>query len=257
MLKMISPPFRLFSLFSLLISFSVFADNKATLVIGYGDHNAAPFTIERGEELQGGIIKDIAKEIAAEIDINVSFVKTPRKRTERNLINDDIHLILLSNPAWLSNKKLRWSETLFTQKDVMVVRADNPNKYNQISDFRGMVIGTIRGYTYPSLQSYFEKEQLIRYDVNNLQVNLIRLDLNRIDALVDAEILINHQLKQSDNASHFKVLPLTVSQDPLKAALSPNAPITMKQLNQTLKKLKDQGVIAAILKKYQIEDNKQ
>tara|TARA_B100000809_G_scaffold227030_1_gene239107 strand:- start:1070 stop:1843 length:774 start_codon:yes stop_codon:yes gene_type:complete len=253
MLKMTFLSFRLLSLVYLLIPLSVFADNKTTLVIGYGDHNAAPYTIESGEELQDGIIKDIAKEISAEIGINITFVKTPRKRTERNLLNDDIHLVLLSNPAWLSNKKLRWSETLFTQKDVMVVRADNPKKYNQISDFRGMVIGTIRGYTYPSLDPYFEKEQLIRYDVSNLQVNLIRLDLNRIDALVDAEMLINYQLKQSKNADNFKVLPLIVSQDNLKAVLSPNAPITMKQLNQTLQKLKDQGVIAAILKKYHRE----
>jgi polar amino acid transport system substrate-binding protein len=128
----------------------------------------------------------------------------------------------------------------------MVVRADNPKKYTQISDFKGMVIGTIRGYIYPSLEPYFVNEQLIRYDVSNLQVNLSRLDLNRIDALIDAEMLINYQLKQSKNADSFKVLPLTISQDNLKTVLSPNAPITMKQLNQTLQKLKDQGVVAAI-----------
>jgi polar amino acid transport system substrate-binding protein len=247
--------FRLLSLIYLLIPLSVFADNKTTLVIGYGEHNAAPYTIESGEELQDGIIKDIAKEIATEIGINTTFVKIPRKRTERNLLNDDIHLVLLSNPAWLSNKKLRWSGTLFTQKDIMVVRADNQKKYNQISDFKGMVIGTIRGYIYPTLEPYFVNKQLIRYDVSNLQINLSILDLNRIDALIDAEMLINYQLKQSKNTHNFKVLPLTISQDNLKAVLSPNTPITMKQLNQTLQKLKDQGVIAGILKKHHRADN--
>ena len=84
-------------------------------------------------------------------------------------------------------------------------------------------------------------------------MNLIRLELNRIDALVDADILIDYQLKQVKNAEIFKVLALTVSQHKIQADLSPNAPITMVQFNQALKKLKDQGVIAAILRKYQIE----
>jgi len=83
-----------------------------------------------------------------------------------------------------SHKRMLWLCELTT-----------PKKYNKTPDFRGMVISTIRGYTYPSLEPYFEKEQLIRYDISNLQVNLIRLELNRIDALVDAEMLINYQLQ--------------------------------------------------------------
>jgi ABC-type amino acid transport substrate-binding protein len=137
----------------------------------------------------------------------------------------------------------------------MVIKADNSNLYQEITDFRGMTIGTIRGYKYPTLQPFFDKDYFIRYDVNNLNVNLIRLGLNRIDALVDAEVLINYQLKKYENPKEFKVLPLVVSQQNIQAALSPNAPITLITFNQALKRLKEQGVIAAILKKYHIEEN--
>jgi len=246
---------KLITLFSLFTPLSAFAENETKLLIGYGDHNAPPYAIEKAEKLYGGIIKDIATELSGELDISITFVKTPRKRTERYLESDTIHLVLITNPSWLSNsEKLQWSESLFIEKDIIVIKADNPNEYHKIADFRGMLIGTIRGYKYPALQPFFNKEYLIRYDVANLDVNFIRLALNRIDALVDADILINYQLKNNENANLFNVLPITVSQHNIQAALSPNAPITLLQLNQALKKLKDQGVIAAILKKYQIGD---
>ena len=134
-----------------------------------------------------------------------------------------------------------------------VGKADDKKNYQKITDFRGMIIGTIRGYKYPTLQPYFDKGYFNRYDVSNLNVNFIRLDLKRIDALVDAEILINYQLKQSNNSDSYKVMPMEVSQQHIQAALSPKAPITLLQLNQVLKKLKEQGVIEAILKKYTID----
>lgn len=239
----------------MLFSLSALADNKTKLIITYGDHNSAPYAIEKGEQLSGGIIKDIATELSDELDVGVTFIKTPRKRIERYLENNTIHLVLIANPAWLINSdKLQWSETILIEKSIMVIKASNENKYQEIIDFRGMIIGTIRGYKYTNLQPYFDKEYFIRYDVSNLNVNFIRLALERIDALVDSEILINYQLKQNKNAQVFKVLPLIVSQHNIQAALSPNAPITLTQLNQALNKLKDQGVIAAILKKYDIEE---
>jgi polar amino acid transport system substrate-binding protein len=252
---MILKKLNFFILYSMLFSLSALADNKTKLIITYGDHNSAPYAIEKGEQLSGGIIKDIATELSDELDVGVTFIKTPRKRIERYLENNTIHLVLIANPAWLINSdKLQWSETILIEKSIMVIKASNENKYQEIIDFRGMIIGTIRGYKYTNLQPYFDKEYFIRYDVSNLNVNFIRLALERIDALVDSEILINYQLKQNKNAQIFKVLPLIVSQHNIQAALSPNAPITLTQLNQALNKLKDQGVIAAILKKYDIEE---
>jgi len=252
---MILKKFKLLICFSSLIALSVLADDKTTLIIGYGDHDSAPYAIESGERLSSGIIKDIATELSGELDINITFIKTPRKRTERYLESNTIHLILITTPHWLSNsEKLQWSDTIFIEKDIMVIKADDSNLYQQLADFRGMTIGTIRGYKYPTLQPFFDKEYFVRYDVNNLNVNLIRLGLNRIDALVDAEVLINYQLKKNENPQEFKVLPLVVSEQNIQAALSPNAPVTLVTFNQALNRLKDQGVIAAILKKYHIEE---
>jgi ABC-type amino acid transport substrate-binding protein len=237
-----------------LTSFSVYADNQTTLIIGYGDHDAAPYAIEKSEKLHSGIIKDIAIELSSELDIDITFFKTSRKRAERYLESDTIHLFLISSPAWFKNSdKLQWSTSVFIEKDIMVIRADNTKSYQEIIDLKGMIIGTIRGYSYPKLQPFFDKEFFIRYDVSNLEVNFIRLALNRIDALVNSETLINYHLRENIDAKLYRKIPLTINQQTIQAALSPNAPIAISQLNQALNKLKDQGVIAAILKKYQVK----
>jgi len=237
---------------SYLISITLSAKSETELIIGYGDHNAEPYAIEKAEQLYDGIIKDIVTEISGELDVSVVFVKTPRKRIERYLENNTIHLVLIQSPKWLNNsEKLQWSETVFIEKERMVVKANNPDQYQKLLDFKGMVIGTIRGYIYPVLQPFFDREYFIRYDVSNLNVNFLRLKLDRIDALIDAEVLINYHLKQNKNANDFKVLPLTMSEQNIQAALSPEAPISITEFNAALKKLKDQGVIAAIFEKYQ------
>lgn len=245
--------FKKLLLCSAILPFFAFASDKTTLIFSYGDYNAAPYAMESGEQLSSGIIKDIATELGDELGFMVSFVRTPRKRIERYLANNTSHIHLISNPAWLSHsEKFQWSDTLFIQKNRMVINADNPNNYEKLADFKGMVIGTIRGYKYPTLQPFFDQGELIPYGVTTLSVNLIRLNLKRVDVVIDSNILINYQLKQNNNNSAFKVLPIIVNEIDIKAALSANAPITLEQFNQTLKKLKDQGVIDAMMKKYDI-----
>lgn len=252
------PPVKFLTVFILFLTLPLqfaSANDKTKLIISYGDHDSAPYAIEKGEALYSGLIKDIAIEMADELDINISFFKTPRKRTERYLENNTVHLVLITNPAWLKNsEKLQWSDTIFSEKDVVVTRSDNHTKYESLADLKGLIIGTIRGFTYPTLEPYFKKGDFSRYDVSNLQVNFIRLELNRIDALVDAETSVNYLLQQSNNAQAFQVLPLSISKHNIQAALSPNAPVSLNDFNKALRKLKEQGVIAAILKKYQFEE---
>jgi len=232
-------------------TFPVSADSQSKLIVSYGDHNAPPYAIEKGEVLYGGLIKDIAIELADELDIDISFNKTPRKRIERNLENDSIHLVLISNPKWLSNSdKLQWSDTIFVEQDVIVTKAEKNHNYKEVSDLKGKIIGTIRGYSYPTIDALFDKNYFVRYDVSNLKVNLIRLQMNRVDAIVAASTPLNYLLQQSNKPLEFKVLPVSISQHNIRAAFSPNAPISIDDFNQALKKLKDQGIIAAILRKY-------
>jgi len=243
------------SLFILLLSlcFQVHANTENTLVVAYGDHDGMPYAMEEHDKLSAGIIKDISTELAAFLDINIEYHKIPRQRLERYLENNRIHVVLISNPKWLKNHdKLQWSDAIFKEQDLIVVRADNDKAYNSIEDLKGITIGTIRGYHYATLQPYFKEKYFVRYDVSNLEVNFIRLSLDRIDALVDANILINYYLKESDKFKEFRILPFPISSQDIHAAISPNAPISLAKFNQALSQLKSQGVIEAILEKYQV-----
>lgn len=241
----------------LFVSSPAWANKDLTILLAYGDNDGAPYAIEESDKLSAGLIKDISTELAAFLDLNIEYVKIPRQRIERYLENNDIHIVLFSNPDWLSNsEKLQWSDEIFYEEDLVVVREDNPKTFNKIEDLRGMTLGTIRGYHYANLQPYFDDKFFVRYDVSTLEVNFIRLSLNRIDSLVGANVLIKYYLKTSRNPESFKVLPFTVSSHPVKAAISPNAPIDINKFNAALSQLKSEGVIEAILEKYQINNTK-
>lgn len=239
--------------FIVLFGFSAFcAEKPAPLIIAYGDHNGAPYAIEQNEKLQSGIIKDVAKALANELNITVTFVKTPRKRVERYLANNTIHVVLISSPQWLSNHaKLQWSDPLFIEHDKIVTKVELAKETQRIEDLKQKVIGTIRGYSYPTLQPFFDEKLLIRYDVASIDDNFTRLEMDRIDALVDSDILINYQLKNISSHHMFKVLPFNVSTHKIQAALSPNSPIALASFNQALNTLNKKGIIADIINKYQ------
>ncbi len=80
----------------LFISLSTLAEAEVKLLIGYGDHDDPPYAIERSEKLYSGIIKDLTTEISDELDINITFVKTPmeRKRFERHDYWYDTRLLI-------------------------------------------------------------------------------------------------------------------------------------------------------------------
>ncbi len=249
MLSFIKPSVFVFCCLFLLSSQHLRADEKA-LIVSFGAHNAEPYAILEGNQLVGGIIKDIADELADELDIDVIYVQTPRKRIERYLDTGVIHLVPISNPEWLKlGEQYRWSIPIFQDHDVLVTKDTNSRPIESLQDMRGMNLGTIRGYIYPTLTAMFADRIITRSDVRSLSSNIARLELDRIDGFIDSKTLTLYEMKQN----HTDMLILTdvvISEHNIHAALSHHAPINIEALDQALKQLKERGVIEAILSQY-------
>lgn len=115
-------------------SLHIWADDSV-LVASFGAHNAEPYTVIETNQLVGGIIKDITDELVDELDIEVSYIQTPRKRIERYLDFGVIHLVLISNPDWLpKDKQYQRSIPIFQDQDVLVIKSDNPKSIEKIED---------------------------------------------------------------------------------------------------------------------------
>ncbi len=234
-------------------SLSAFEANKPeqTFIVSFGVHNGPPFALIEGDRLVGGIIKDVAEEIANELNIIVSYVKVPRKRQENYLSKGIVHANLVSNPQWLKKRELlNWSEPLFFDQDVLVFQQSKAK--SKLSEVANMTVGTIRGYTYPNIEKYFARGDMLRSDVGNIELNFIRLEKGWIDTFVGSNLLIQNSLKNMAHPELFEVSPFSISEHGIYAALSPNSPVSIAQFNQVLIRLKKHGVIDAILNKYKI-----
>ncbi|AQS36890.1 periplasmic component of amino acid ABC-type transporter/signal transduction system [Shewanella psychrophila] len=224
--------------------------SKPTLIVTYGSHNAEPYAITESNQLVAGIIKDISDEIADELDINVTYIETPRKRVERYLTSGEVHFTPISNPKWLTpNEAYRWSQPLFIEQDRLWVLKTSPKVIEEVEELFGKVVGTIRNFIYPTLTQYFEQKQIYRSDVREMPSNIARLQLKRIDGFIGSRTLVMFELtRQQDSA--IALSPLVISEHNIHGVLSNKAPITLAELNNAIGKLNSRGVIDGIIEKY-------
>ena len=238
-------------IFSFSISSVRATEQPKNVTFSFGSHNVAPYTFTDGDNIIGGVIWDIAHKLADELNVQVSFVNIPRMRQENNLENGVTDIILISNPNWLSNKnKFIFSKALFKEKDILVTLIDNPLTINTKEDLYGLDIGTIRGYKYPLIDEDIAQNHISRQDVRELDSNLQKLLLSRIDAYIDSSILVEYKLSKREDASKFRVEPLVISTHQIYAAISKKSSVPPRKIIAALEKLKKNGVIDAILHKY-------
>jgi len=241
-LKLVRKLMLVFLLLLTIFSSFSFAQNK-TFIVSYGANDAPPYAIVKKDKLSAGIIKDIFDVIVKDLGIKVEYVQTPRKRAEVYLANGKIHAIAISNPQWLHNRDFyQWSDAIFLEKDLLVTLIKQRKKITKISEMTNMIIGTTRGYVYPTLTNAFSNKKVLRSDATNIAANFARLKLARIDGFIDSNILIKHYLtklalQHETTKNIFQIEPLIISEHFIHTALSPNSPVTATQFNNALNKL--------------------
>ncbi len=224
-----------------------------TLLVGYGTHNAAPYTISESGELDSGIIKDIMDAVAEQlVDASVVYIKVPRKRMGQHLLSAKMHIKPIANPDWeLNPEAYDWSVPLFKTHDMLVIPIDRNIELERIEDLAGMRLATILGYRYPELEEMISRGQLEREDTKTLVAGLKMLQLHRVDALINTDILIKYQLRSEPFNRHLKVVDVIFGTDDIRLMVSKQSPYKVEQLNDAIAHLKRSGLIQKILLKYQ------
>jgi polar amino acid transport system substrate-binding protein len=239
--------------FLLCVAFPTSSQDKLIFKVSFGEHNNPPYAIIENGKLVSGIIKNIIDAMSAELNVDIEYIYTPRKREERYLQNHKIDITVISNPSWLENsEQYLWSNPLFLEKDILVTVREKHLKINGLADLEQMTIGTILGYSYPVLDKLFLENKLMRSDVNRLNLNFHRLSKGWIDSFVDSNILIQYHLRNIPSPEQYEIQNFIVSEHNIQAALSVHSSVTLVQFNQALASLKAAGIINGILVKYQV-----
>lgn len=220
-----------------------------TLNIAFGSHNTAPFVfLDSTAAVSGGIFEDIAIALCERTGMDYKFVNIPRKRLEEKMISGEVDLYFKMNPRWATDSTLFiWSEPLFWEQDILLSRRDRP--FQMSDSLSGITIGTILGFYYPSLEEIFDSGELVRKDAHSLHSNIGKLELERIDALVDSEILIRYQLKVR-GSSLFYISKTPVDRHRVHAMISAEMD-SRNTILTVLDELQQEGVIDTILLNYQ------
>lgn len=220
------------------------------LRVSWSSHNPPPYAIVERDQLTGGVIFDLGTAVAAKLGTTATFVDVPRARYEAQLRGGRIDITCMTNPHWLQDpSSLAWSPPLFPETDIIVQQA-GAAAWRRPADLNGKRIGTIYSFVYPTLDPLFGNGRAQRDDAANLDGNMRRLVLRRVDGVVDAEIAIRWWIRANDMRGEFTTSQLPVSTHDVHCAISPLVMPDAKTVRAAFAALVEDGSVERILMRY-------
>ncbi|RBC03945.1 amino acid ABC transporter substrate-binding protein [Pseudomonas sp. MWU12-2115] len=157
------------------ISLSVSA-SEPPLRFVVADSWAMPMVqIDHGRPTQG-ILHDIMLSLATQVGVPAEFHVLPRTRVQSAMERGEVDVRCYAAQSWLPNQSgdYIWSIPLLFQRDLLIGRQDQPPRVDPANLAR-QSIGTVLGYTYPTLQPLFDADRLQRDDARNQEQVLEKL----------------------------------------------------------------------------------
>ncbi|MNK38585.1 membrane-bound lytic transglycosylase F [compost metagenome] len=198
-------------------------------------------------QLIEGIIKDIGDAIFKELKVEPKFSLLPKKRVAPSLVSGKVSFICHTNEAWqpLIKDEVLWSETLYKSDNwVVFTKGKAPRK---ISDLNGQRVGVILNFVYLNLDSSFEQKLVLREDSPNTESNLNKLLKGRLSYIIMSNIEYEYYKKKYPQLQFADV---QIGSFMTKCALSRNSKLSLKSLNKAIERIKENGTLDRILKKY-------
>lgn len=246
-------PMRCLLLIMLLVS-ALPAAAADVLRVSWGTHNAPPYAIVTGNALTGGIIHDIGRLLGRKLGRPVAFVEVPRARNEEQLRSRNIDVVCITNPAWMKNPgEFVWSPKLFSEAGA-VIQAAGTTPWNGIADLAGKRIGTILGYRYPNVDELFADGRASRDDAADLDSNMQRLAIGRVDAVIDSDLPVRWWLAQHDTGGHYPVARFVTSRHDVQCAVSRQTPGADREIPDAFRSMLEDGSLQGVLARYRIAE---
>ena len=157
------------------ISLSAMA-SQPPLRFAVADSWAMPMVqIERGRPTQG-ILYDMMLSLATQVGVPAQFHVLPRARVQNAMEHGEVDVRCYAAQSWLPNLSgdYIWSLPLFFQRDLLISRQGSPVQSDP-AHLPRQSIGTVLGYSYPTLQPIFDADRLWREDARNQEQVLDKL----------------------------------------------------------------------------------
>lgn len=243
------------SVLCITIGFSLAANSLANnaLTVAVPQEGYPPYIIVNKKEVSG-ILIDTLKLASKNAHLELEFVFYPEKRSQALLDSHDID-VRMESPGWVDNpERYLWSEPITSIKDRLIYHRLTPNVFERDDTMEGAIIVTHLGYSYPTLEQYFESNFLIRKDFTTeyaMLLNLIReqqrdvraavMDQYVVGYLMDKTPKFKSELVMSKRHIDYKYLHFQFYRSESMVRL-------VSRLNLEIKKLKRIGAVDKIIK---------
>jgi len=205
--------------------------------------------IERGRPTQG-ILYDMMLSLATQIGVPAQFHVLPRARVQNAMEHGEVDVRCYAAQSWLPNLSgdYIWSIPLFFQRDLLISRQGLPAQSDP-ADLSRQSIGTVLGYSYPTLQPLFDADRLWREDARNQEQVLDKLLAGRYRYAVSNQWTLdwfNQRLLPGQQLQAVAVLQ--EQQVGCYVRNDPNVPV--QRILRTLLRMKMSGEIDDIIRLY-------
>lgn len=205
--------------------------------------------IERGRPTQG-ILYDMILSLATQVGVPAQFHVLPRARVQNAMEHGEVDVRCYAAQSWLPNLSgdYIWSIPLFFQRDLLISRQDQP-PHADPAHLPRQSIGTVLGYSYPTLQPIFDDDRLWREDARNQEQVLDKLLAGRYRYAVSNQWTLdwfNQRLLPGQQLQAVAVLQ--EQKVGCYVRNDPNVPV--QRILRTLLRMKMSGEIDEIIRLY-------
>ncbi len=213
--------------------------------VPYSQHHIPPIVI-RDDNFQAvaGILFDTVKLITDEAGLGVKLLSVPRKRISQFLIERQLDLHCIANPAWYTDQQLSWSESIFPNADIVVTHKQIKH-INALLEQPSFSLGTVLGYRYPELEQALESGKIKRADSVSSRGSMARFIKGELDGFVIAKNEANY-LMHLDRFNYFEI-----NNTFIHCAYGPSlSSQTQQKLNSAITRLKEKQAFKTMLQQY-------
>jgi len=235
-------------LFIIAISSLLFSE---VLKISFSRSLNEPYVHIDKRQLKGGVLKELMEALSKQSGIKMRFVLVSKRNQEKDMLAGKIDGACLINPSdFLNATNFQWSNVLYVQEDVLIVRKLDASTLKNISSLYGRKVGTIQSHSYPELDPYFANNSIERVNNKKLSNNINQLRFGVIDAVIDTKVSVGYCMQKKNMQDKLVVSNKAINSQNMQCAFRKDMKVSLEKINSALYLLKEKGEIEKILKKY-------
>ncbi|HDG5526649.1 TPA: ABC transporter permease subunit [Staphylococcus aureus] len=205
----------------------------------------APMEFEHtvnGKTEYAGVDIDLAKKIAKDNNLKLKIVNMSFDSLLGALKTGKIDIIISGMTSTPERKKqVDFSDSYMMTKNIMLVKKDKVNEYKDIKDFNNKKVGAQKGT---------EQEKIAQTEIENASITslsrlpdvILALKSGKVEGAVVEKPVAEAYLKQNPKLGISNVKFNEEEKDTV-IAVPKDSPKLLSQINKTIKKVKDKGLI--------------